>query len=253
MRLAMAEAAANDASYLAWPTWPENERKRMAETVRPEADFLRNNEKLLNDTMPRCDVALFLCYRRWLEKETCAVSALAAALTRENIQYAAYSEENFDELTKKRDERLPVLLIESRSVLNDGEKQAVAKFEKAGGKVIAADQGKWLADLKGAVEKPSVVVKGPATVRVVVRDQNGRTIAHIYNLNVQKVSSYQDKVVPAENVEVKVRKTSGEAHSIRVLTADAEAKTFSTSFDEGGNIAVITIPRLDIAAMAVIE
>jgi hypothetical protein len=53
MRLAMAEAAAHDASYLAWPTWPEKERARMESLVRPEADFLRQNQQLLNDTVPR--------------------------------------------------------------------------------------------------------------------------------------------------------------------------------------------------------
>ncbi len=253
MRLAMAEAAANDASYLAWPTWPESERKRIATTVRPEADFLRDNEKLLNDTTPRCDVALFLCFRRWLQTDHCAVSALAAALTRENIQYAVYSEENFSELTKNREGKLPVMLVESRSVLNESEKQAIAKFERAGGKVVAADQGQWLADLKRAVEKPSVVVKGPASVRVVVRDQGNRTIVHIYNLNVQKLSSYQDQVHPAENVQVKVWKPSGGAHLIRVMSADAEAKMFSTDFENDGATAVINLPRLDIAAVAVIQ
>jgi hypothetical protein len=53
MRLAMAEAAANGASYLSWPTWPEEQRARMIAEVRPEAEFLRRNEALLNDVAPR--------------------------------------------------------------------------------------------------------------------------------------------------------------------------------------------------------
>ena len=71
VRLAMAEAAAHEASYLLWPTWPEKERTRMCGAIRPQADLLRNNAKLLNDTRPRADVLLFLPFRRWLETADC--------------------------------------------------------------------------------------------------------------------------------------------------------------------------------------
>jgi hypothetical protein len=253
MRLAMAEAAAHDASYLAWPTWPEKERKRMAAAVRPEADFLRDNQKLLNGTTPRCDVALFLCFRRWLDTDRCAVSAIAATLTRENIQYAVHSEENFGELMKRQNGRLPVLLLESRSILDKDEKRAVTKFEKSGGRVVVADAGEWLAKLKSDIPEPSVVVEGPASVRVVVRDQGKRTIVHIYNLNVEKISSYEDKVHPAENIRLKVRTAAGRIHSIRMSSADAGGAAFSSEGEEGGKVAVISLPRLEIAAMAVIE
>jgi hypothetical protein len=43
VRLAMAEAAAHRASYLAWPTWPENVRQKMIAAIRPQADLLRKN------------------------------------------------------------------------------------------------------------------------------------------------------------------------------------------------------------------
>lgn len=252
MRLAMAEAAAHDASYLAWPTWPETERARMETLVRPEADFLRRNQKLLNDTVPRSDVALFLCYRRWLETDRCAVSGIAAALTRENIQYSVRSEENFAQLMERRHGKMPVLLIESRSVLNDTEQRAVADFEKSGGRVVAADQKNWLAELKHALPKPSVVVQGPASVRVVVRDQGNRSIVHIYNLNVEKLSSYEDKVHPAENVSVKVRMATGRLHSARLETADS-GMSFSAGTGEDGTVAIINLSGLQISAIVVIE
>jgi hypothetical protein len=253
IKLAMAEAAAHDASYLAWPTWPENQRQRMESAVRPEADFLRKNQKLLNGTTPRRDVALFLCYRQWLQTDQCAVSVIAAALSRENIQYAMSSEENFGELVKPHNGKLPVLLLESRSVLNDSEKRRVAEFEKAGGRVVTADNNKWLDELKHDLEKPSVEVQAPASVRVVVRDQGRRTIVHVYNLNVEKISSYEDKVHPAQNVKVKVRKSSGRMHSVYVLTADGSGAGFSAKPEEDGSIANITLSRVEIATMVVIE
>ena len=100
MRLAMAEAAANNASYLSWPTWPEDQRKRMIAAVRPQADFLRHNEELLNDAPFRADVALYLPFQRWVKTDQCATSAVAAALTKENIQYRVVSEDDLDSFAK---------------------------------------------------------------------------------------------------------------------------------------------------------
>ena len=64
VRLSMAEAAANGASHLWWPTWPEEQRQRMISLVRPQADFLRQNAALFQGARPRCDVALFLPFRK---------------------------------------------------------------------------------------------------------------------------------------------------------------------------------------------
>jgi hypothetical protein len=225
----------------------------MAATVRPETDFLRQNQKLLNNTTPRCDVTLFLCYRRWLDTPHCTVSDIAAALGRENIQFAVYSEENFDDLTADRDGRLPVLVLESRSVLNDDEKRAVQEFERNGGRVVAADHQDWMEELRKVLPRPSVIVQGPASVRVAVRDQGSRTIVHIYNLNVEKTSLYSDQVHPADNVLVKVRKASGRIHSIHVSSPDAGGAEFTSQIEENGTVAVINLPHLQVSTIAVIE
>src|SRR5258706_14455108 len=63
VRLAMAEAAANGASHLWWPTWPETDRARMTAAIQPQADFLRSNAKLPNEALPRPDAVLFLPFR----------------------------------------------------------------------------------------------------------------------------------------------------------------------------------------------
>ncbi len=70
-RLAMAEAAAHGASYLAWPTWPENERAKMAAGLKPEAEFLREHADLLNGTQVRADALVFLPFRQWVETASC--------------------------------------------------------------------------------------------------------------------------------------------------------------------------------------
>src|SRR3989442_58304 len=94
VRLAMAEAAANRASYLSWPTWPEEQRARMISMIRPEADFLRRNADLVNKGVPRQDVVLFLPFRKWLESGECRASRLAGELSRANVAYGVICEDD---------------------------------------------------------------------------------------------------------------------------------------------------------------
>ncbi len=254
MRLAMAEAAANNASYLSWPTWPEKERARMIAAVRPQAEFLRRNEGLLNDASPRADVLLFLPFRRWVETETCVASNLAAALTKANIQYRVICEDEFD--LPAANGRRPVLVVESTAVLTPGESVSVAAFEKAGGHVAAADHADWLAQVRAAVANPSVAVEGPPTVRAAVHDQPNRTIVHLYNLNIQRLSSFDDKVTPATDVKLAVTVPLN-ARAVGLRTADENTTSgrleFTTRVDGSGTLVSTSVPRLDISAIITIE
>ena len=258
VRLAMAEAAAHNASYLSWPTWPENERQRMIATIRPQADLLRTNEKLLNETRARRDVTLFLPFRRWLETDECVAASLAAELSRANIQFEVLCEDQFDlsnlNSTKSHS---PVLLVESLSILNEKEKAAVKQFEQGGGQVIAADQSKnFCAELK-RLKAPSLELTAPNTVRAIVRDQVKLTIVHLLNLNIQRLSSFQDKVQPAENVRVTCRIPSKDIRSVRALTADKDGTggslDFSTQPEGDDTLVELTLPRLEIATILLIE
>ncbi len=257
VRLAMAEAAAHDSSYLLWPTWPENVRQKMSSAIRPETDFLRRNEKLLNDTRTRRDVLLFLCFRRWLETENCAASALAAALSRANVQFTVTSEDDFEKSLKAHGPKSPVVLIESFSSLNETEKRAVEAFQKNGGRVVAANEPDWLASLQHAIEKPAITLQAPATVRAVVRDQRNRTLVHLYNLNIQRVSSFEDKVNPAQKIRVTVRVPFARVHSVAALTADSDGTSgpleFTARPEKKGCVVEIVVPKLEIASILTIE
>jgi hypothetical protein len=254
MRLAMAEAAANNSSYLSWPTWPEDQRKRMIAAVRPAANFLRHNEKLLNDAPFRADVALYLPFQRWVKTDQCATSAVADALTKANIQYRVVSEDDLDSFVKQKPRS--VLLVESRSVFTWRERPALAMINKQGPGIVAADQSDWLQQLRRKIARPSVTVTGAPNVRAVVHDQDGRTIVHLYNLNVQRLSSFDDKVTPATDVGLSVA-TPPNVRSVRILTADAGGSSGPLKFQAlgaGSGATVETkIPRLDISAIVVIE
>ena len=254
MRLAMAEAAANGASYLSWPTWPEAQRARMSAAVRPEALFLRQHADLLNDTRPRHDVLLFLPFRDWVKTTNCKASALAAALSRANVQYGVICE---DDLRLKRLREAQVLLAASPGEFRAKEQKVVEKYRAAGGRMLSAETATWLAELKGCLARPSVVVHGPSTVRVVVQDQGRRTLVHLLNLNVERLSSFEDRVTPVADLGLELRVPLRRVHSVRALTADTEGTAGSLKFSlrREGRYSVVqtTVPRVEIGTILVVE
>ena len=259
VRLAMAEAAAHGASYLSWPTWPENQRARMSAAIRPQADSLQQHEKLLNETTPRSDAVLFLPMRRYLETDKCRASDLAAALTRANIQYTVVCE---DDLASAKSlpqslKNSKALVIEPRYVLAPHEQDALHKWERKSGQVISTDSADWLKKLETAIGVPSIVLRGPPTVRAVVHDQGKRTIVHLLNLNVQKISSFEDKMNPVSDVRITVRVPSKTVRSVRALTADTGVTrgllAFTTWREGTHSMVEIKLDRLEIATILVYE
>ena len=258
VRLAMAEAAAHEASYLGWPTWPPEQRSRMAAAIRPQADFLRQNEKLLNDTRPRADVLLVMPFGRWVETNRCVASELAATLTRSNIQYRVVIEDELspvlEQAAKAKGQLRPALLGESASVLTSAGRASVAKFEKRGGKVVWADQADWMGTLSAAGGR-SVVVAGAPTIRVVVRDQARRCLLHLYNLGVERLSSFEDRVHPATDVAVRLRVPFSDIRSVTALTADANATAgkipFTIERAAGETWIAVTLPKLELSTILV--
>ena len=110
---------------------------------------------------------LFLPARGWIDGDVCKASALAAELSRE-LQYEVVCE---DEFQLPRLQTAKVLLVEGLSVLNPREKAIAEDFRRVVGAVIAADSGDWLKQTRAQIGVPAVTVRGPATVRSLVRDQ----------------------------------------------------------------------------------
>lgn len=274
VRLAMAEAAAHGASYLSWPTWPESQRARMIAAIRPQAELLRQNERLLNDTRPRRDAALFLPFRRWLEIDPCAASALAAVLTQANVQYQVISEDAFvpdratsapsprREAARRRSlpealEDAKVLIAENRQVFTPAELKAVEAYSHRGGVLLTSENPAWLSEVQRVIGKPSVEVLRPPAVRAVARDQSSRCLLHLLNLGVQRLSSFEDKVTPASDVQLLWRVPFKRVRTVRALTADLGASSGPLAFSarrEGNETLIeIRLPRVEIATLLVCE
>ena len=255
VRLAMAEAAAHNASYLSWPTWPENQRTRMIAGIRPQANLLRQNADLLNETVVTSDALLFLPFRRYVDTADCQPLKIARALGSANVQFEVVTEEGIAGRLKSK--ILPVLLVESPDVLVAQETALLETFKRRGGKVVWTENELWLAELQGIMERPAVKVEGPATVRVVVRDQPKKRILHLLNLNVERLSSFEDKVTPVSDLQLQVRLPFNSVKSVKALSADPEASQGLVPYklvrDRKGSLLDITIPRVVISTILVIE
>ena len=254
VRLAMAEAAAHRASYLAWPTWPENVRQRMASTIRPQADFLRENASLLNETTPAAEALLFLPFRRWVDTADCQPQKIASALSRANVQFEVVCED--DLAARLHAKPRTVLLAESQSVFLPSENATLDQFKRDGGKVVWTAGDNWLTEYQSVAGKPAVAVQAPATIRAVVCDQPRKRIVHLLNLNVQRLSSFEDTVNPAADVRLQIRVPFA-PQSVKAISADPDATHGPVKFTvvrEGNEDSLdVTIPSLVISTILVIE
>ena len=128
--------------------------------------------------------------------------------------------------------------------------------KRDGGKVVWTTGDDWFAEFQSVAGRPSVKVQGPATIRAVVRDQPGKRIVHLLNLNVQRLSSFEDKVNPAADVQLQIRVPFA-ARSVKAISADPEAThgpvQFTVARGNNEDVLDVTIPRLVISTILLIE
>ena len=150
-----------------------------------------------------------------------------------------------------------MLLTDTGSDFTAVESKAVARFSQAGGKLVTADRPDWLAAVQTAIGQPSVTVQGPPSVRTVLRDQPGRTVAHLLNLNVQRLSSFQDRVEAATNLVLTLRVPFKKVRLVQALTADADSTsgplTFTTQSEGKETVVQVSVQRLEVSLMVIIE
>lgn len=151
-----------------------------------------------------------------------------------------------------------VLVVEARSVFRPDEEKLLENFLLSGGTLVTKEDPDWTEKARSA---SSVVLQGPASVRVRIFDEPHRTVIHLLNLNVQKVSSFEDKVIPATGVGLKVRVPLKKPKSMRILTPDKKGSSgkleFTGSPDETQGQTwtwvATEIERVQISALVVVE
>ena len=82
-------------------------------------------------------------------------------------------------------------------------------------------------------------------------------MVHLLNLNIERLSSFQDRVQPAEHVGISCRVPFKGVRSVRALTADQSGTSgpleFSATPEAKETLIETKLPRLDIATIVLIE
>ncbi|HOH52407.1 MAG TPA: hypothetical protein PLI98_16880, partial [Candidatus Hydrogenedentes bacterium] len=134
-------------------------------------------------------------------------------------------------------------------------KDTLRMFAHRGGTLILGDKSDWADRVRAALNPPSVVLEAPDTVRAVLRDTPTETLVFLYNLNIERLSSFEDRVTPAEDLRVTVT-----ALAVGTVTASSpDPGAFNGPLPhtaeptpEGGMRVSFTLPRLDTGALIVI-
>jgi len=226
VRLAMCEAAAHKTGYMVWSTWPEEQRARMIAAISPCADWLRTHAELINASTPRQDVLVFFPFRNWVNTKDCAVTKIAQTLTAANGQYAVVSEENLSATLNTA----KVVLLEDRKVCTQEETALLSAYEQNGGTCITATDKDWLKQVQQATQGGSLQLDAPETVRAVVRDTKDKTIVFLYNLNMERLSSFEDKVTPVPASSMKILLPRSGITSVTLSSPDASVSTSALEY-----------------------
>jgi hypothetical protein len=123
---------------------------------------------------------------------------------------------------------------------------------------VLEGQGKhWLATLQGMVPRSAEISQGPPTLRMIVWDQPNRTVVHLLNRNVQRLSSFADHVNAATDIRLSVHVPFAKVHSVTAISADTHATRGSIPFaanrDAGGAMVQIQLPIVELSTILSIE
>jgi hypothetical protein len=163
-----------------------------------------------------------------------------------------------DDFRLERIQKTRVLVLESRSVLNEAERKIVTDYERAGGRIVSGEGKDWLKKLRDSIGEASIEVESPSpNVRVCVHDQPGRTIVHVVNLNLRRLSSFRDEVKPVEGIDLRVRVPFETVRSVQALTPDDGTDHGVLKFKAAGKKDAVYVEmrlsRLEISTILVIE
>ena len=94
-------------------------------------------------------------------------------------------------------------------------------------------------------------------MRAVVQDQGSRTMLHLLNLDVRRLSSFQDQVSPVTNLQVTVTVPFRGVSSVQALTADEAGSKgplpFSANRQVGETLVRLTVPLLEVSSIVLLE
>ncbi len=247
--LSIFESFAHHTNYMLWSTWQESYREKMVQTIRPFVLWLRKNAPLVEKSTPRMDVLLYFPFEQWIYNKECKELAVARELRKANIQFAVVAEDNFN----KEFKNAKIVIATSKNFIPPTQNQTIEGLCKNSDKnFIEAKNSSFIPELEKHLTQLSLKLNSANPVRGIVRDENNSTILLLYNLKIEKISSYEDKIHHAEDITVSVRVPATKISTVVLSTPEKESSPIEYQIKEldSNNCYVnLRIPELSTSAL----
>ncbi len=277
MCLATAECKAHDAAYMVWSCWDPAFRSGLAASVARYQDFIRTNEGMFVCAGPVSEILLVWPYQNWLHQRDCLTAMLARELSAANLQYSVTTDSRLKDygpnsglksyrmIIYAAEEGLgPKVPLKMLEEYQRGGGIVRPVFAKPGGKIsplgLANAVPVSVASLPGMLDERIVAITNQPGVRAALRVMPGRGfVLHLYNLNVTRKDTYQDEVIPAENVNVELYlpDLQADVECIRILTPDENGSRGEVKFSrlptKKGVKLEFVVPKIWIWTVAKVE
>jgi hypothetical protein len=264
-RLAIAECTAHDAAYMVWSCWDAPLRAAFSAAIARYHAFLDEHPDLFAGSRPVTDLLLVWPYENWLRREDCPTARLARLLSARNVQYQAVREE---ELTPDRLRLAPAAAWSAdEGLARPATPVLLDAYRRGGGTVLPlrmdASQSQPAGDLRRVDEVLGAarvaIENGPSVRAVVRRAADGRLVLHLYNLEVSRIDTWHDRILPAENLRVSWLLPGKPVNrpGLVILSPDEDARPHPVSCTaepvSGHTRLTFTVPKLSIWAVVVSE
>jgi len=227
--LAIFEGFAHQTNYMLWPTWQEQYRDKMMQAVRPFVLWLQKHKGLFEQSQPRQDVLLYFPFEQWVHNKECKELDITRELRRRNIQFGVASEENFEEAFKNA----TIIIATHQDFTPSSQKNSILKLCEMHKKhFIEVKNTSFVKEVEKCLTTPSIKLQSDGSIRGILRDTPDGVILFLYNLGVEKVSSYEDKVFSVSSVSVSVRIPSYKVSKITLSIPDREQTIATYELDQ---------------------
>lgn len=217
--LAIFEAFTRGTNYMLWPTWEEAHRQKMIQAIRPFVQWLKKYAPMITPAKHRYDVLLYFPFEQWIKQNDCIELNIARQLTQSNIPYAVASEENFEKYFPSAS----IVLASTPSFMLPSQSISISDLcQKNNITFIDASKTTFLSELQKHLLYPSLTITPNETVRGVIKETPDIVYILLYNLNVERLSSYEDKIQPARDLSISVNISNPSVEKIIFSTPDEE-------------------------------
>lgn len=251
--LAIFEAFARNTNYMLWPIWEESQQGKMLQTIRPFMQWLKRNAPPIITSKRRYDILLYFPFEEWSKHEDCKELNIVRKLNQLNILYAVASEDNFKGYFTEAN----IILASETGFIPPPYSTSITELCRRNNKIfIDASRPNFEKELKTCLLHPSIKIQGNEMVRGIIRETSDTVFILLYNLNIERISSYEDNIIPARDISISVRISNPSIGKILLSTPEREQDIADYEITKLGDTdAYLTfhIPELPLAGIVIIK